>query len=127
MTIFPPYPSQDGVARNTFIPEPVAIDPPPGSGVQSAIVEFGYAENGDPGSYYCTSRQETCVAASASVNTATPFYFEQSESYSGVPCGTGCTITIPAFSQRALYYRWKYLGSSGQVVESSNVHAVLTP
>jgi hypothetical protein len=127
ITVLPPYPNQDGVARNTFIPVPVAVDPPPGSAVQSAIVEFGYAENGDPGSYYCTSRQETCVAASSSVNTAMPFYFEQSESYSGVPCATGCTITIPAFSQRALYYRWKYLGSSGQVVESSNVHVVLTP
>jgi hypothetical protein len=125
--IFPPYPSQDGVARNTFIPVPVVVDPPPGSAVQSAIVEFGYAENGDPGSYYCTSRQETCVAASGSVNTVTPFYFEQSESYSGAPCATGCTITIPAFSQRAVYYRWKYLGSSGQVVESSKVHVVLTP
>jgi hypothetical protein len=127
ITIFPPYPSQDGVARNTFIPVPVAVDPPPGSAVQSAIVEFGYAENGDPGSYYCTSRQEACVAASGSVNAVTPFYFQQSESYSGVPCATGCTITIPAFSQRALYYRWQYLGSSGQVVESSKVHVVLTP
>jgi hypothetical protein len=127
ITVFPPYPNQDGVARNTFIPVPVAVDPPPGSAVQSAIVEFGYAENGDPGSFYCTSRQETCVAASASVNAVTPFYFEQSESYSGVPCATGCTITIPAFSQRAVYYRWKYLGSSGQVVESSKVHVVLTP
>ena len=127
ITIFPPYPTQDAVARNTFIPVPVVIDPPPGSGVQSAIVEFGYAENGDPGNFYCTSRQETCVAASASVSTAPPFYFEQSETFSGVPCATGCTITIPAFSQRALYYRWKYLGSPGQVVESSKVHVVITP
>jgi hypothetical protein len=127
ITIFPPYPSPDGVARNTFIPVPVVVDPPPGSAVQSAIVEFGYAENGDPGSYYCTSRQEACVAASGSVNTVTPFYFQQTESYSGVPCATGCTITIPAFSQRAVYYRWQYLGSSGQVVESSKVHVVLTP
>jgi hypothetical protein len=127
ITVLPPYPSQDGVTRNTFIPVPVVVDPPPGGGVQSAIVEFGYAENGDPGSFYCTSRQEACVAASGSVNTATPFYFEQSESYSGVPCATGCTIAIPAFSQRAVYYRWKYLGSSGQVVESSKVHVVLTP
>jgi len=127
ITIFPPYPAQDGVARNTFIPVPVVVDPPPGNGVQSAIVEFGYAENGDPGSYFCTSRQEACVAASGSVNTVTPFYFQQSESYSGVPCATGCTITIPAFSQRAVYYRWQYLGASGQVVESSKVHVVLTP
>jgi hypothetical protein len=37
LTIFPPYPSQDGVARNTFIPVPVVVDPPPGSAVHSAI------------------------------------------------------------------------------------------
>jgi hypothetical protein len=127
LTILPPYPSQDGVTRSTFIPIPIAIDPPSGSAIQSAIVEFGYAENGDPESYYYTFRQETCVAASASVNTVTPFYFEQSESYSGVPCATGCTITIPAFSQRAVYYRWKYLGSSGQVIESCKVHVLLSP
>ena len=127
ITVLPPYPSQDGVTRNTYVPVPVVVDPPPNSAVQTAIVEFGYAENGDPGSYYCTSRQETCVAASGSVSPVTPFYFEQSESYPRAPCATGCTVTIPALSQRALYYRWKYLGSSGQLVESSKVHVVLTP
>jgi hypothetical protein len=127
MTILPPYPASDGVARFTFLPVPVAIDPPAGLPAQSVIVEFGYAENGSPESYYCTSRQETCVAASGGINQTAPFYFEQSETYSGVPCATGCTVTVPALSQRVLYYRWKYLSGSGQVVSSSQVHVVVTP
>jgi len=122
-----PYPASDGVARNSFLPVAVAITPPAGLPVQSAIVEFGYAENGNPESFYCTSRQETCVAASSAVNQAVPFYFEQSEQYSGVPCATGCTVTAPALSQRVVYYRWKYLGNSGQVIGSSQVHVVVTP
>ena len=127
MTILPPYPASDGVTRYTFLPVPVNIDPPAGLPAQSAIVEFGYGENGSAESYYCTSRQETCVVASGAINQTTPFYFEQSESYSGVPCATGCTVMVPGLSQHVLYYRWKYLSGSGQVVGSSQVHVVVTP
>jgi hypothetical protein len=127
VTVLPPYPASDGVARNSFLPVAVTIDPAAALSFQSAIVEFGYAENGDPGSYYCVSRQETCVAASSAINPSTPFYFEQSESWVGVPCATGCTITIPALSQRILYYRWRYLNSTGQIVGSSAAHVVVTP
>jgi len=127
MTVLPPYPPTDAVARNTFLPVSVTINPPAGLPVVSAIVEFGYAENGGPASYYCTSRQETCVAAGAAINQTTPFYFEQSESYSGVPCAIGCTVTVPALSQRVLYYRWKYLSNSGQIVGYSQARVVVTP
>jgi hypothetical protein len=127
MIVVPPYPASDGVARQNFLPVPVAIDPPNEPGVQRAVVEFGYADNGAPGTYYCTSRQENCVAASATINQTTPFYFEQSETYAGVPCATGCTVMVPALSQRVLYYRWKYLNSSGQVVSASQVQAITTP
>jgi len=126
VTILPPYPAPDGVARNTFLPLSVTVAPPARLPAQRAIVEFGYAENGDPGNYYCTSRQETCVAGAASIDPANPFSFEQSESFTGVPCATGCTITIPALSQRVVYYRWKYLNDSGQVVSASQVHVAVT-
>jgi hypothetical protein len=126
-TVLPPYPNSDGVSRNTFIPISVAIQPPPGLPVQSAVVEFGYVENGDAANYYCTSRQETCVATAAAVNLNSPFAFEQTETYVPAPCSAGCTIAIPALPQRALYYRWKYIGSTGQVIETSQTHVVLTP
>lgn len=127
MTTLPPFPDPDGVARNTFIPINVTIDPPSTLPVQTAVVEFGYAENGDPTGYYCTSRQEACVATGATVNISVPFTFEQSEGYTGQACSNGCTIAIPALSQRALYYRWKYLDANGQVLQVSQSHVTLTP
>ncbi len=126
MTILPPYPAPDGVARNSFLPVPVTVVAPSGLGVQSAIVEFGYAENGDPGSFYCTSRQEPCVAVASAINTAVPFYFENTENYSGVPCAQSCTITIPALSQRVLYYRIKYLDASGNTLGTSTAQGAAT-
>ncbi len=128
LNVLPPYPGPDGVVRNSFLPASVAIDPPGVWPAKNAIVEFGYAENGDPAKLYCTSRQETCVAASASINLTTPFYFEQTDTYAGVPCSGGCTITIPALSQRVVYYRWKYLNAAGVVVgPPSSLHVAITP
>ncbi len=125
LTVVPPYPASDSISRNTFIPMEVKI-PPRGTGSE-VIVEFGYAENGDAGSFFCTSRQETCVAASSSVAQASPFYFAHSETYSGVACESGCTVAIPALSQRVLYYRWKQLDAVGNVVAVSDTKAIVTP
>ncbi len=124
INILPPYPNQDTVTRGSFEAIPVAVDPPPQPG-KTAIVEFGYAENGSAANYYCTSRQEACVAVSAAVNTAAPFYFEQTEHYSGVPCSSGCTVTIPALPQHVVYYRWKYLDASSHVIGTSQPHVTV--
>lgn len=126
LTVLPPFPEPDGISRNNFVPVNLKIDPPRALPVQSAIVEFGYVENGGAANYYCTSRQETCVATGATVNQAAPFNYEQTESYTPAPCSNGCTIAIPALSGRALYYRWKYLGASGQVIGTSQAHVILT-
>jgi hypothetical protein len=93
----------------------------------NVVVEFGYAENGSADSFFCTSRQEACVAASSSVNQALPFYYGQSETYRGVRCGAQCTVEVPALSQRILYYRWKHLDASGAVVAVSDTRATVTP
>jgi hypothetical protein len=123
----PPMPQADSVSRNTFVPIALTLSPPPGLPLASAVVEFGYAENGGAGAYYCTSRQETCIASSAGINPATPFFYEQSEQFAGVPCAAGCTVTVPAVPQRILYYRWKYLSAAGQAIAVSAAHAVATP
>jgi hypothetical protein len=125
LTVLPPFPASDSISRNTFIPIAVKI-PARGTGSQISV-EFGYAENGDAGSFFCTSRQEACVAASSGVNQASPFYFEQSETYSGVPCASGCTVAVPALSQRVLYYRWKQQDAAGNVVAVGETNAIVTP
>lgn len=126
LSVLPPFPGPDGVTRNTFESVPVAVPAPAVTGAQSAIVEFGYVENGSATSYYCTSRLETCVAASTTIDSSPPFTFETSEGFTPAACSTGCTIAIPSISQRTLYYRWKYLGSTGQVLQTSVPHVMIT-
>ncbi len=125
VTVLPPYVVMDSPSRNTFVPVEVNI-PPHGAG-SAIVVEFGYAENGPADSFLCTSRNEACIAASSSVSQTTPFYFAQSERYSGVPCASGCTVTIPALPQRVVYYRWEGLDASGAVTSASETWATVTP
>ncbi len=110
MAKVPPFPAGDSVTRSAFVPVPLTLKPPAGLKASNAIVEFGYQEfNGN-----CTTRQETCIA-SASTPGAVPFQFA-GENPAGAPCATQCTITIPAASQRVLYYRVKYRDSSNNIV-----------
>jgi hypothetical protein len=108
----PTYPGRDSVNRGTFVPVSAALVTVP-VGTDNAIVEFGY--NPD---FYCTSRQEVCVANAGAISESTPFYWA-SETYSGLPCGSGCTVVIPALSQRILYYRVKLRNVSNEVIYTS--------
>ncbi len=125
VTVLPPMPAADGISRNGFISIPVTV--PRLTQAQSAVIEFGYVENGSAASYYCTSRQEACVATGSSVASTTPFSFEQSEAYTPAPCSNGCTIAIPALPQHVLYYRWKYLNPAGKVLQFGTPNIVITP
>jgi len=126
MLKMPPFAKQDTLDRSTFIPVTVNVAANPQAA--SAVVQFGYSEQGAPGQYYCSSRRESCVAISNSVNPANPFKYKDSEQYSGVPCQSGCQITIPLAPQHVAYYQVLYLdatnhvlslGSQGVVTESA--------
>ena len=119
MTVLPPYPVSDGVARNSFMPISMQVSPTANLNIDNATIEFGYAENGDPNGFYCTSRQEACVAAGSAINLAQPFYY-QSEPYKGVPCATSCTITIPALPQHVLYFRINFRDALGNILGTSS-------
>ena len=121
----PPYNNVDSQARNTFLPVTVNLPPPAGVPADNAVVEFGYAENGAAESLYCTSRQEACVAASDTVDSANPFYWA-SESFHGMPCANGCTIVVPGISGRVVYYRWKLRDASGNVISTGALQAAVT-
>ena len=66
-------------------------------------VAFGYAENGSPENFYCTSRAEACYT-SGTATASNPFVFA-SESQSFFPCTGLCQVPIPAIPGRVLYYQ----------------------
>lgn len=45
----------------------------------------------------------------------------------GVPCSSGCTVAVPTMSRRIMYYRWRYLDASGNLIKTSKVMAMTTP
>ncbi len=45
----------------------------------------------------------------------------------GQGCDAGCTVTIPALSNRVLWYRRRYLNSSGAVIFTTPLQAIATP
>lgn len=126
VSILPPYGGAGSLARNTFVGTPVKLTPPVNRGIDNAIIEFGYAENGDPNSFFCTSRQESCVATANAIG-ASPFFFEQTEQYKGQVCSSTCVVMVPALSQHILYYRWKYRDKSGNTLLTSSTNVIAVP
>jgi len=129
MARLPPYPPTDSVVRGTFVPVSLALKPPAGLGVNNAIVEFGYQEYGAPQFINCTTRNDACISTSTASTVPPgnqPFYFA-SENPAGAPCATGCTITIPAISQRILYYQIQYRAANNMALSAGPLTAVLVP
>ncbi len=115
----PPFPAADSVNRSTYIPVTVTVKSVP-AGTSNVIAEFGYGPE-----FRCTSRRERCVAASTGqVNEAAPFYWK-SETYSGLACASGCSMTIPAIPQRVLYYRLVYRDASNNELEPAGSTQVM--
>ena len=116
----PPFPVGDAVDRSTFVPVAVQVSTVP-TGATNVIAEFGYDTN-----FYCTARREACVAAATGqVNESTPFSWA-GESAAGLACTAGCTLTIPALSQRVVYYRLKYRDAGGAVLAAGPTQVVVT-
>ena len=51
----------DGVDRTTFTKTQLTLQPPSDKNITSADVRFGYAENGRPGDFFCTTRRESLL------------------------------------------------------------------
>jgi hypothetical protein len=116
MVKLPPFTSYDSVDRTTFVRTTISIAPPGGMGIATAVIEFGYDEFGTSTQHYCTSRQEACVAASATVNDAIPFYYATTDTYSRLGCASSCTITVPVLPAHVAYYTVKFYDGSGMFV-----------
>jgi hypothetical protein len=118
MAQLPPTPTPDGVDRSTFVPATLNLTPPAGSGAVSAVVRFGYAEQGGADQYLCSSRREACVRVSTDIRNESPFSYEKSDNYSLVACSSSCTVTIPVLPMHTAYFRASYLDGNGNEVGS---------
>jgi hypothetical protein len=118
----PPYPGPSAVNRTSWIPVPVKITSVP-PGTDNVIVEFGYDPN-----FYCSSRREVCVANGATIQAGSAVYsYESSDTYTGLPCAAGCTVSIPARSQRVMWYQIDYRNASGQTILTRKAEPLVTP
>jgi hypothetical protein len=116
MVKLPPVPLPDGVDRSTFVRAPLTLVPPQGLGITSAVVRFGYAEQGGANQYKCTSRNEVCVVVASTVDDGHPFFYAQTETYAAAPCATSCMITLPVLPMHTAYFRVSYLDLNGREV-----------
>lgn len=102
----PPWPNQDSIARNTFVPVQVKLSPVAGSTVEArwGYAEYGLDTNRQP--LYCSAeRNEDCTTIIPASSPQDPFGYPSE--VAGQPwqdCSNGCTVTIPAVSGRVLYY-----------------------
>jgi hypothetical protein len=133
MAQLPSYPETDSYNRGEFIQETLSV--PAHAGANNAVVEFGYQEYGVPTGYTkpefmnCTTRNDPCWANAASIvsppysNTSPPFYYKSEFFITGGPsllsCSGGCTIAIPAVSQRTLFYRVRYYNGNTHVANGA--------
>jgi hypothetical protein len=122
----PPWPANqvNVTARNNFIP--ISIPIAGRTGANQADIEFGYAEDGPPNSFFCVYRQEPCITDIPSAHPADPYAFMSEPVSSYTPCSSGCTVSIPAIPSRTVYYKIRYL-NSGQVVATTSMRVAMAP
>jgi hypothetical protein len=132
MADFPPSQNWDTVARDSFEQIPIKLTAPVGLSVTNAVVDFGYLESGPLATttnYYCTSRQEKCVAGT----TVSPYAFPTDgtagvdSGLTGTACSSTCTISLPAVPGRMLYYQVRYRNSSNATVSTAAQQIIIVP
>ena len=120
MAKLPPFVNTDSVDRSKFNAYSVRLTAPGGLGVVAARIKFSYLEHGTAAQYYCTSRAEPCVAVTAGApptdGSTDPFKYIMSDSYSGLPCASSCTIVLPLLPMHVAYYQTEFLDASNSVV-----------
>jgi len=118
----PPYTGISAVNRVSWIPVSVQVTSAP-PGTDNVIVEFGYDPN-----FHCSSRQEVCIANASTLQSGNSvFSYATSDSYSGLSCVSGCTVVIPALSQRVMWYQIDYRNASGQTILTRKAEPLVTP
>lgn len=118
MGVMPPDPPTSSVFRGDFYQYPVPIQ----AGSAYAEIQFGYAENGPPDQFYCTSRQEACNTSSPG---SVPFNWE-GEARVLNNCSQGCTTQAPVIPDRVVYYRARW-SDDGQTWKNGPLNVAVVP
>jgi hypothetical protein len=104
----PPLVAPDNVDRSKFVDVPIKLTNI-GGGATRAAIQFGYLENGRPDQFFCTTRQEACIANTDTPPPADgvtdPFKYATSDTWSGFECATTCTIHIPVLPMHIVYFQ----------------------
>lgn len=123
----PRPPALDNANRSTFSPINLRLGSVP-PGTNNVVAEFGYDDLNTSSLAFppCATRQETCVAASATINEAVPFSWA-SEAPAGIACTSACNVVIPGLSGRVLTYRLKYRNAANAVILTGRTEVVAVP
>ena len=114
----------DSSNRTTFVPVRVTARGIPGA--SNVRARFGYLENGDGSNLFrCTPYAQDCSTEIPVASPTDPYSFTN-EAVTRHNCAPGgqCIVTIPALSNRILYYILDHLDGSGAIVASKPVGAV---
>jgi hypothetical protein len=96
----------------------------PVAGASKVRARFGYAENGHPASFYCTSRQEACVTA---INPGQPYMWLGEPGVQYPNCTSECAVSIPVLPGRVVYYVIDRLNGAGNVLSTSELQVARVP
>ncbi len=118
-----PFPKPDSLNRTTFVPISVTGKASPAASYIRA--RFGYLENG-PELLHCTPYQAECSTERPKKTPTDPYSFTN-EIATRQSCSATCAITIPAISNRMLYFVIDRLDVNGKVITSSSLQVVAVP
>jgi hypothetical protein len=122
-----PMSTLDSVNRTTFVPVPVFVTGVPGA--TNVRARFGYLENGDSENLFrCTAYARDCSTEIPVGRADDPYSFtNETVTRRSCPAGSQCGFTIPALSNRMLYFVVDHLDDAGATVYSGPIHAVAVP
>ena len=117
----PPSPGiQRGINRGSWIPITQQVPKGP-SGTATVTLEYGYNAQ-----YECSTRKEACISVTAQGIPANSYNYA-SDSYTKLPCASGCTITAAANSQRLMWSRIHYWDAGGNNIFTTPPRIDATP
>jgi hypothetical protein len=106
---------EDGVDRTHWWQQSITVRPYPAA--DNVLVRFGYAHYGDvtAGQLRCTSNYADNCVMGAGTSSSTPYYFETSDTYSGVSISSSpIVVKLPLVPNRVAY--WQVVYRTGSTV-----------